>query len=83
MVFIEKKNIVNHYNCSKFNEGCPNKSYYSNEIYNCEYWFNILKYVQICTVYGNLLVLTINLNGCYCAKMFDSEPSLQSVGSTR
>ncbi|XP_022292000.2 uncharacterized protein LOC111103215 [Crassostrea virginica] len=34
MVFIEKKNIVNHYNCSKFNEGCPNKSYYSNEIYN-------------------------------------------------
>ena len=83
MVFIEKKNIVNHYNCSKFNEGCPNKSYYSNEIYNCEYWFNILKYVQICTVYGDLLVVTINLNGCYGAKMFDSELSLQSVGSTR
>nr|XP_022291998.1 uncharacterized protein LOC111103214 isoform X2 [Crassostrea virginica] len=41
MVFIEKKNIVTHYNCSKFNGGCPNKWYYSNEMYNFPACFEI------------------------------------------
>nr|XP_022291466.1 uncharacterized protein LOC111102848 [Crassostrea virginica] len=33
MVFIERIDIVNHYRCSKFNEGCPNTRYYSDEMY--------------------------------------------------
>lgn len=37
MVFIEKKNILNHYNCSMFNGGCPNFVYYSDEMYKCMY----------------------------------------------
>nr|XP_022287913.1 uncharacterized protein LOC111100394 isoform X2 [Crassostrea virginica] len=41
MVFIEKINIVNHYDCSKFNEGCPNKSHYSNEMYRFPACFEI------------------------------------------
>ena len=76
MVFIEKKNIVTHYNCSKFNGGCPNKWYYSNEMYNCEYWINILKYVQVFTVYSDVLVLKINLKDCYYTKMVHSGPRL-------
>ncbi|XP_078318795.1 uncharacterized protein LOC111101206 [Crassostrea virginica] len=41
MVFIEKKNIVNHYNCVMFNEGCPNTRYYSNEMYKFPACFEI------------------------------------------
>lgn len=43
MVFIEKKNILNHYNCSMFNGGCPNSWYFSDEMYKCMYslfWSN-------------------------------------------
>lgn len=37
MVLFEKKHILNHYNCSMFNGGCPNIVYYSDEMYECMY----------------------------------------------
>lgn len=39
MVFIEKKNILNHYGCRMFKNGCPNARYFSDEIYKCKYSF--------------------------------------------
>nr|XP_022322696.1 uncharacterized protein LOC111124124 [Crassostrea virginica] len=41
MVYVGEKNIVNHYNCSKFKEGCPNTVYYSNEMYKFPACFEI------------------------------------------
>ena len=41
MVFIEKIHILNHYNCGMFKEGCPNTSYYSDELYKCTYYCNL------------------------------------------
>ncbi|XP_078321091.1 uncharacterized protein LOC111111025 isoform X2 [Crassostrea virginica] len=33
MVFLEEKNILNHYHCSIFKDGCPNSRYFSDEMY--------------------------------------------------
>nr|XP_022316888.1 uncharacterized protein LOC111120466 isoform X3 [Crassostrea virginica] len=41
MVFIEVQNIVNHYDCSSFKEGCPNNWYFSNEMYKFPACFEI------------------------------------------
>ena len=38
MVYVEEKNILNHYNCGMFKEGCPNTVYYSDEMYKCAYY---------------------------------------------
>lgn len=37
MVYFEKKNILNHYNCGNFKEGCPNTWYRSDEMFKCMY----------------------------------------------
>ena len=37
MVLVERKHILNNYDCSMFNEGCPNDWYFSDEMYKCKY----------------------------------------------
>ncbi|XP_078326477.1 uncharacterized protein LOC111124123 isoform X3 [Crassostrea virginica] len=41
MVYVEEKNILNHYNCGMFKEGCPNTVYYSDEMYKYPACFEI------------------------------------------
>lgn len=65
MVFIEKKNIVNHYNCVMFNEGCPNTRYYSNEMYKCKYW--LVKYIELCKVMYQLFFFKFKVKCSYFA----------------
>ena len=37
MVLVERKHIVNNYDCSMFKEGCPNIRYFSDQMYKCKY----------------------------------------------
>lgn len=30
-----KNSVLNDYNCSRFRQGCPNSSYFTDEVYNC------------------------------------------------
>nr|XP_022305978.1 uncharacterized protein LOC111112629 isoform X7 [Crassostrea virginica] len=41
MVLVERKHILNHYNCSTFNEGCPHTWYFSDEMYKYPACFEI------------------------------------------
>ena len=65
MVYVERKNILNHYNCSMFEKGCPDNWYYSNEIYKCTY---LLK-TSIIKVSGT----TIKVKACYYTKCMLNE----------
>ncbi|XP_078322841.1 uncharacterized protein LOC144622140 [Crassostrea virginica] len=44
MVYVERKNILNHYNCSMFEKGCPDNWYNSNEMYKFPACFEIEPY---------------------------------------
>ena len=37
MVLVERIHILNNYDCSMFNEECPNTWYFSDEMYKCKY----------------------------------------------
>ena len=37
MVLVERKHILGNYDCSVFNEGCPNDWYFTEEMYKCKY----------------------------------------------
>ncbi|XP_078320242.1 uncharacterized protein LOC111112615 [Crassostrea virginica] len=41
MVLVERKHIVNNYDCSMFKEGCPNTFYFSDEMYKYPACFEI------------------------------------------
>lgn len=30
-----RNSVLNDYNCSRFRHGCPNSSYFTDEVYNC------------------------------------------------
>lgn len=49
--------VLNDYNCSKFRHGCPNSSYFSDEVYKC----NLLKMYDLAMVlFWNILPLIAN-----------------------
>lgn len=37
MVYVQEKNIVNGYNCTTFDDGCPDMLYQSDETYKCKF----------------------------------------------
>ncbi|XP_078321794.1 uncharacterized protein LOC111112647 [Crassostrea virginica] len=41
MVLVERKHIVNNYDCSMFKEGCPNTRYFSDQMYKFPACFEI------------------------------------------
>lgn len=66
--------VLNGYNCCKFRHGCPNSSYFSDEVYKCNllkiydlamvlFW-NILPLIR--TDFLEYLWLTNNIYTCTC-----------------
>lgn len=36
MVYVQEKNILDGFNCTTFDEGCPDANYFSDETYLCK-----------------------------------------------
>ena len=75
MVLVERKPILNNYDCSMFEEGCPNTWYFSDEMYKCKY--ESLKYELDNSLHRMNILLWVNWIVLNCHWML-TECSLKS-----
>lgn len=49
MVYVQESNYFNSYNCTTFEDGCPDMFYLSDESYKCKFRF---RHLYLFKIYG-------------------------------
>lgn len=51
MIYLQEKNILDDYNCTSFDDGCPDMFYQSDETYKCKFSFLLPFVIESISLY--------------------------------